>query len=197
MEAAGLSAPSFGGVRLALVMLVAFLAACARERSLDEQLIRAVRQKDLAEVERLLAAGADPNADDVPGFEGRPALFHAATFGYTDIARRLIEKGADANHGEATGAVTALMVASLNGATGTVELLIRSGADVNARAGNATALTEAMRRGYPDVIALLLQAGANPDVLMDDGSAPLCYARTHHYTEAEKLLRAAGAGGGC
>ena len=69
------------------------LAGCGPEQSPDEQLIRAIRQKDLAEVERLLEAGANPNADQVPGFEGRPPLFHAATFGYTDIAQELIDKG--------------------------------------------------------------------------------------------------------
>jgi ankyrin repeat protein len=148
-------------------------------------------------VEHLLAAGANPNADKVPGFEGRPALFHAAIFGYTDIAQELIDKGANADYGADQGVVTPLMVASLNGAGSTVELLLRSGANVNARAGNTTALTEATRRGYADVIALLLAAGANPNVPMDDGSAPMCYAKSHDYTEAEQLLRAAGARGAC
>ena len=78
-----------------------------------------------------------------------------------------------------------------------MELLIRSDANVNARAGNTTALTEATRRGYAEVIALLLAASANPNVPMDDGSTPMCYAKSHEYTEAEKLLREAGARGEC
>ena len=60
------------------------------------------------------------------------------------------------------------MVASLNGAASTVELLIRSGANVNASAGKSSALTEATRLGHADVIALLLAARANPNVPMDD-----------------------------
>ena len=48
-----------------------------------------------------------------------------------------------------------------------------------------------------DVIALLLAAGANPNVPMDDGSTPMCYAKSHDYTEAEQLLRTAGARGEC
>ena len=195
MEAAGLAKRRWFG--LTLGALVAVLAGCGPGESPDEQLIRAVRQKDLPEVERLLAAGANPNADEVPGFEGRPALFHAAIFGYTDIAQELIDKGANADYGADQGVVTPLMVASLNGAASTVELLIRSGANVNARAGKTTALTEATRRGYADVIALLLAAGANPNVPMDDGSTPMCYAKSHDYTEAEQLLRAAGARGEC
>jgi ankyrin repeat protein len=195
MEAAGLSRRDW--VAWTLGALVAALAGCGPAESPDEQLIRAVRQKDLEEVERLLAAGADPNADKVPGFEGRPALFHAAIFGYTDIAQELIDKGANADYGADRGLVTPLMVASLNGAASTVELLIRSGASVNARAGKTTALTEATRRGYADAISLLLAAGADPNVPMDDGSAPMCYAKRHDYAEAEQLLRAAGARGEC
>jgi len=196
MEAAGLA--EAGWIRrLTLAGLVALVAGCGPAPSPDEQLIRAVRQKDLPEVERLLATGANPNADKVPGFEGRPALFHAANFGYTDIAQELIDKGANADYGAAQGAVTPLMVASLNGAASTVELLIRSGANVNAIAGKSSALTEAMRRGNADVIALLLAAHADPNVPMDDGSAPLCYAKKQAYTEAEELLRAAGARGKC
>jgi ankyrin repeat protein len=195
MEAAGLARRRWHS--LALGAFVALLAGCGPEQSLDEQLIRAVRQKDLPEVERLLQSGADTNADNVPGFEGRPPLFHAATFGYTDIAQELIDKGANADYGADRGAVTVLMIASLNGAASTVELLIGSGASVNARAGDSTALTEAMRRGYPEVIALLLAAGADPDVPMEDGSAPLCYAKSHNYADAERLLREAGAHGEC
>jgi ankyrin repeat protein len=195
MEAAGLTRRDW--LAFTLGTLAAVLAGCGPGESPDEQLIRAVRQKDLQEVERLLAAGANPNADKVPGFEGRPALFHAAIFGYTDIAQELIDKGASADYGAAEGLVTPLMVASLNGAASTVELLIRSGANVNARAGATTALTEATRRGYADVLSLLLAAGANPNVPMDDGSAPMCYAKSHGYTEAEQLLRAAGARGEC
>jgi uncharacterized protein len=195
MEAAGLAARARFG--LTLGVLVAVLAACGPAESPDEQLIQAVRQKDFPEVERLLAAGANPNADKVPGFEGRPALFHAAVFGYTDIAQELIDKGAEADYGADRGQVTPLMVASLNGAASTVELLIRSGANVNARAGDSTPLTEATRRGYAAVIALLLAAGANPNVPMDDGTAPVCYARSHDYTEAAQLLRDVGGRGEC
>lgn len=195
MEAAGLARRRWSS--LTFLALVALVAGCGAGESPDEQLIRAVRQKDLPEVERLLAGGANPNADKVQGFEGRPALFHAAIFGYTDIAQELIDKGANANYGADQGIVTPLMVASLNGAASTVELLIRRGANVNASAGKTTALTEATRRGYADVIALLLAAGANPNVPMDDGSAPMCYAKRHEYAEAEQLLRAAGARGEC
>ena len=191
MEAAGVA-------RLfAAAAVASILAACDEQKSPDEQLILAARRNQAAEVDRLLAAGANPNADRVPGYEGRPALFHAATFGYVDIAGKLIQRGANANYGADRGALTPLMLAALNGPAPMVALLVRSGADVNAQASGSTALTEATRKGDPAVLKVLLDAGADPDVPMLDGSPPACYAKTHGYRQAAELLVAAGARGAC
>jgi ankyrin repeat protein len=195
MEAAGLRAPA---PLCALVALAVLLAACA-QKSLEEQLILAVRQNHPAEVDRLLAAGANVNADKVKGFEGRPPLFHAATYGYVDIARKLVEKGANVNAGVQSRAVTPLMVAALNGSAAMVALLIQFGADVNAREAitGSAALTEAVRKGDAEVLVLLLNAGADPNVPMGDGRVPLCYARAMGHKQAEQVLSAAGAQGNC
>ena len=151
----------------------------------------------MLEVERLLAAGADPNADRVTGYEGRPALFHAAIFGYVDIAQKLIDKGAKVDYGADRGAVTPLMVAALNGSAQMVELLVRSGARSTPEPATATALTEATRRGDPDVLRVLLEAGADPNVPMPDGSTPMCFAKARTFTQAEQLLHAGGGRGEC
>jgi ankyrin repeat protein len=188
MEAAGLAG---------LIVAAALVAGCAQQKSPDEQLILAVRRNQPAEVDALLAAGASPNADGVKGYEGRPALFHAATFGYVDIATKLIERGANANYGADRGATTPLMLAALNGPAAMVDLLVRSGADVNAQAAGSTALSEATRKGDPQVLRVLLEAGADPNVPMLDGSTPVCYAKTHGYAQAAQLLAAAGGGGDC
>lgn len=177
--------------------LAALVAGCAEQKSPDERLILAVRRNQPAEVDVLLAAGANPNADRVKGYAGRPALFHAATFGYVDIAGKLIERGADANYGADRGAVTPLMLAALNGPAAMVELLVRNGADVNAQAAGSTPLTEAARKGDPAVLRVLLEAGADPNVPMLDGSTPVCYAKAHGYGQAAELLAAAGGSGAC
>jgi ankyrin repeat protein len=182
---------------LTAVALAASIAACAEPKSADEQLILATRRNLPAEVDRLLAAGANPNADRLPGYEGRPALFHAATFGYVEIADKLIQRGADANYGADRAALTPLMLAALNGPAPMVELLVRSGAEVNAQASGSTALTEATRKGDPAVLRVLLEAGADPNVAMLDGSAPACYAKMHGYAQAARLLIEAGGRGAC
>jgi ankyrin repeat protein len=78
-------------------------------------------------------------------------------------------------------------------------LLLKSGADVNARdsAAGSSALTEAVRKGDAEVLALLLNAGADPGVPMGDGRAPVCYARALGNKQIEQLLVSAGASGNC
>jgi ankyrin repeat protein len=191
MEAAGVAA------RLAATVVGFALFACTDAKPLDEQLIVAVRRNDVAEVERLLAAGADANADRTPGYEGRPPLFHAATFGYIEVATRLLDGGARVNYGADRGAPTPLMLAAVNGSPQMIDLLLRRGADANVEAAGSTALTEAVRQGRPEVAERLLEAGASPDTPMHDASAPLCYAKARGMARIEAALRAAGAQGEC
>ncbi len=182
--------------QLALAMaVVAGLAAC-QTKTPDEELILAARRNDLPQVQELLAGGVNPNADAVPRYEGRPALFHAATFGYVEVAQALIEKGANVDYADPSG-LTPLMVASLNGPPEMVELLLSSGASVEVSAGGATPLTEATRKGDPLVLRALLDAGANPNTPMSDGSAPVCYALSHNFEEAAAVIRQAGGEGDC
>lgn len=182
--------------QLALAMaVVAGLAAC-QTKTPDEELILAARRNDLPQVQELLAGGANPNADAVPRYEGRPALFHAATFGYVEVAQALIEKGANVDYADPSG-LTPLMVASLNGPPAMVELLLSSGASVEVSAGGATPLTEATRKGDPLVLRALLDAGADPNTPMSDGSAPVCYALSHNFEEAAAVIRQAGGEGDC
>jgi len=176
-------------------VFVAALAACSAKTP-EESLILAARSNDLAKVEELLAAGADPNADKVPRYEGRPPLFHAATFGYVDVARALIDKGAQVDYADRSG-LTPLMVAALGGPPELVELLLERGASVDVSAGGATPLTEATRKGDPLVLRALLDAGADPNAPMSDGSAPLCYAQSHSFREAAEVIRQAGGEGDC
>ena len=125
--------------------------------STGDELLQAARDGDLAEVERLLEAGADVN---LQGDYGGTALMAAAARGYTEMAELLISAGADVNLQSDYG-WTALMVASKYGYTEIVEMLINAGADVNAQNdwGN-TALMNAADGGHAEIVEMLKNAGA-------------------------------------
>ena len=65
----------------------------------DIELIRAIKRGDIAEVERLIHAGANLNCTDTQQWT---PLFHAASTGRTDIMRLLLDAGAspDAPEGD-------------------------------------------------------------------------------------------------
>lgn len=93
---------------------------------------------NLAAVRRHIAAGSDLNAPDPTG--GSTPLIIAATFGRTDVARALIDAGADVNRRNSEGS-TALLSAALFCRTEIVEALLAAGADRTiANAGGSTPL---------------------------------------------------------
>jgi hypothetical protein len=59
----------------------------------DERLFRAARHGDVAGLERSLSAGGRVNA--ASPVDGKTALFRAAVFGYADVVRALLARGAD------------------------------------------------------------------------------------------------------
>ena len=100
----------------------------------NSELVESVRRRDPAEIERLLAGGADPNKVD-PEF-GIPPLSWAAMYGDEATARLLLDRGADVNGADKSG-YRALHSAAFLGHFGVADLLIRRGADPKARALNA------------------------------------------------------------
>ena len=57
---------------------------------------------------------------------------------------------------------TALMIASLNGHTAIVEILLKHDANINVKSNNGcTALILASQDGYKEIVALLLKHGAD------------------------------------
>ena len=84
-----------------------------------------------AMIERLIAAGADPNAPLTKS--GDTALMMASRTGKVDAVRTLLDRGANVNAQETWGGTTALMWAVSEKHPEVVKLLIERGADVNAR----------------------------------------------------------------
>jgi uncharacterized protein len=115
-------------------------------------LLSAIKGGDLATTERLLAAGADPNAQIRGGPGG---LIVAAFAGNADMVKLLLDKGAGVNNKTDQG-MTALIIAAAKGHKAVVEILLARGADPNAQeASGFNAFQMATAAGYQDTADLL------------------------------------------
>ncbi|TAL38913.1 MAG: ankyrin repeat domain-containing protein [Alphaproteobacteria bacterium] len=116
--------------------------AAAPSKSREEQLLQAIQFDKLEEAERLLTAGADPNAKS--GVWGRPLLLAAARKQNGAFVRALIGTGADVNARSNTGE-TALMAAVRQGYEGNIRYLLSKGANAaltNAEGQSAADMSE-------------------------------------------------------
>ena len=167
-----------------LAMLVCLaLPTCAQD--LNTRLTDASRARDAAEVRKLLAEGADPNAKDK---YGRTALMEAASGGYTENVRVLLGKGADVNAKDAVG-WSALFRAAFSRRTDTVRLLLEKGADVKAKDKEGmTALLWASSLGNTDIVRLLLAKGADVNAQDSHGWTSLMSAADLGHPDTVRAL---------
>src|SRR5215470_14076339 len=152
----------------AAVMALPTLAA-AQQRSVTEVNKRgvdgstplqwAVYNDDVAEVRRLLKAGA--NVSFANNYGATP-MGLAAEVGNTEIIKLLLEAGADTDSPNADGQ-TALMEVARTGNVDAAELLVKHGAKVDAkeRFGGQTALMWASARRHPEMMQFLISKGAD------------------------------------
>jgi hypothetical protein len=134
-----------------MVLLVVLSPAWVSAQSLMEE----IKGGSPEGVKKLLAEGADVNAQSEDGFT---PLITAIMFSRGDIARTLIENGADVNGRGGTG-ITPLMAASMQGDKDLAGLLVTSGADVNTVTSEGfTALKAASSK---DMAAFLISVGAS------------------------------------
>jgi ankyrin repeat protein len=126
----------------------------------DQMLIAAAERGDLAEVERLLAAGAGVAARDG---RGRTALLAATHGDHPAVAARLIAAGADVNARDAMQD-SPFLYAGAEGRLEILRLTLASGADlasVNRYGG--TALIPAAHHGHVEVVRELLRTEIDID----------------------------------
>jgi ankyrin repeat protein len=149
-------------------------------------LMTASRTGNPAAVRVLLDRGAEVGATE--GYRGQTALMWAAAQGHAEIVRLLLDAGADiharsnGNPGGVRAAVPAgvsqLALQSGTAAGGTVGNLARSrpaATELVAPPG-LSPLLFAVRAGHADATRALLEAGANVDDMVGDGTSALVLA---------------------
>jgi len=170
----------------------------------------AVYEVDVAEVERLLEAGADVSLENRYGVT---AMELASEIAHTGILALLLEAGADADSPNPDGQ-TALMAVARTGNIEAAELLLDHGATVDAREswGGQSALMWASARRHPEMMQFLIDRGASVDArsthrdyqrhvtaegrpknLDSGGFTPLLYAVREYCMECVDVALANGA----
>ncbi len=119
----------------------------------------AVFQGNIAEVKRLLAAGASPRVTNAYGVNAMQLAAEAAN---TDTMRLLLKAGADPESPNPDGE-TALHLVARAGNVAAARLLLSAGAHVDARErfGGQTPLMWAVARRHPEMVELLASKGAD------------------------------------
>jgi len=143
-------------------------------------------------VQFLVAEGADVNAASKTF--GMTALMYASKKTKIEIARILIDGGADVNVADNDG-TTALMYASMNGRIDTVRLLVDRGANINAVGRyDMTALLYASEQGKVEIVHFLVDQGAEVNAVESEiGMTALLYASEKVKIDTARFLVEHGA----
>jgi ankyrin repeat protein len=158
-----------------LVLGLSLLAAGCRPPEPTAPLVKAAARGDLADLDRLLAGGGDPNELDPNGMS---ALALAARGGHLATLERLAKAGANLNIHDATeNRWTPLLHAIHTKREAAVRTLLDLGANPSSDSPyGATPLIMAASYGLTDVVGWLLDAGADAYATQKSGDNALAAA---------------------
>lgn len=129
--------------------------------------------------------------------DGWAPLHLAAGFAGPEAVRLLLEHGAHAHQVSHNPQRNQAMHAAvgLGGPADVILLLLEAGADVNAtQAGGFTPLHQAAAAGRQEIVELLLENGARPEMRCDQGKLAADYARERGHGALAELLEQLPAG---
>ncbi len=163
-------------------------------------LLAAVKSGDIAEVERLIAAGAAVN-ERLP-LVGSPdddytPLAIAAREGHADLVRALLDAGADPRRAIGLFRGTALHEAGYFGHTEVIKAMTdrreraqtrASELDAQGAYNGLTPLHDAVWHGHLEAAQALVEAGARPDLTTHAGQTPRELALRYGYDELARFL---------
>ncbi|XP_043961968.1 serine/threonine-protein phosphatase 6 regulatory ankyrin repeat subunit A-like [Gambusia affinis] len=114
---------------------------------------------------------------------------HLARFVLDALNGEIVDSTAD---GAQTPLISSVLLPDSQNRCKFMELLLHRGASVNYQDGNGrTALSYACEKGYLDAVKILVQNGADPELLDSWGNTPLIYAAVADHTlVVEFLVRA-------
>ncbi|HEX4170749.1 MAG TPA: ankyrin repeat domain-containing protein [Bryobacteraceae bacterium] len=160
--------------------------------SLDPQLdifskcVAGLTNEALVEIDR------EPTLLQAHNSDGWTPLHLAAFFGHPDLAKGLLNHGAEVD-ARSTNAMqnTPLHAAAAGGNAALIEVLLAAGADVNAtQHGGWTALHSAAQTGNLEMADILLAHGANAQVRAENNQSPLDLALMQGKGEMAEFLEA-------
>ncbi len=151
---------------------------------LEIGLLKAVEEGDLGATIKLINVGANVNTskyDETP-------LHKSASKGHLEIARALIEAGADVKAKEKTDGMTPLHGSAKNEHLEVVKYLIEKGADVNAKdKWGRTPIHWSAQKGNLEVVKYLIEKGADVNARVR-GATPLVMSAQSNNLEVMKYL---------
>ena len=137
----------------------------------------------------------DPSLLEAHSGDGWTPLHLAAFFGHPELAKALLNRGANVDARSTNAMTNTPLHAGVAGRkTEVIKVLIDRGANVNARQhGGWTALQGAAQAGDREIVEILLAHGADPNLRADNNQAALDLALLKGHQEIAALLEELGA----
>lgn len=160
-----------------------------------QKLLECVQTNDVRAFKRLIREALGNETDLPIDMGGNTLLLLTTLANRPRFVQHLLSLGANPNLASNKG-VTPLSCTIVSHSVRIARLLLKAGADLKRHAalhdGNSI-LFDCVGHNVPDLIALFVEAGANPEARNDDGETPLFYALRYGSLAAVKALAAAGA----